>query len=131
VWSWPSVAADYQHRQAIQNVADGTGMSFRKSASELHEVLPEVCDHLAPNADVLNSPGCKPEKDERGKDRTPLTMKQQVRLIQKNERPKREHHRITGASGGSDWRTGRQALITYFIGRNNLHSADDRRAEPE
>jgi hypothetical protein len=58
-------------------------MSFREPAAELREVLPEVCDHLAPNADVMNSPGYKPEKDERGKDRTPLTMKQQVRLIQK------------------------------------------------
>jgi hypothetical protein len=75
--------AELSYRQVIRDLADGTRMSFRGPAAELREVLREVCDHLAPDADVTNSPGYRPEKDQHGKDRTRPTMKQQVRFILK------------------------------------------------
>jgi hypothetical protein len=75
--------AELSYRQVIRDLADSTRVSYRGPAAELREVLREVCDHLAPDADVMNSSGYKPEKDQHGKDRTRPTMKQQVRFILK------------------------------------------------
>lgn len=72
----PSAAISY--RQALSDLQDDKRVSFRGPALELREVLREVLDHLAPDEDVIASPGFKMEKD-----RTGPTMKQKVRLILK------------------------------------------------
>jgi hypothetical protein len=75
----PKAALSYQ--QAIRDLADETRYSYRGPAAELREVLREVLDHQARDADVKKSEGYKPEKDQHGKDRAKPTMKQQVRFI--------------------------------------------------
>lgn len=58
----PLTALSY--RQAIQDLADQKRSSYRGVAAELREVLREVLDHLAPDADVMKAPGFKLEKDQ-------------------------------------------------------------------
>jgi hypothetical protein len=77
----PSAALSY--RQAITDLHDATRVSFRGPALELREALREVLDHLAPDEDVIASPGYRPEKDQNGKERTSPTMKQKARFILK------------------------------------------------
>lgn len=77
----PTAAISY--RQALTDVRDDARLSFRGPALEFREVLREVLDHMAADADVMSSPGYKPEKDENGKDRTKPTMRQKVRFILK------------------------------------------------
>ena len=72
----PLTALSY--RQAIQDLADQKRSSYRGVAAELREVLREVLDHLAPDADVMNAPGFKLEKDQ-----TKPTMKQKTAHILK------------------------------------------------
>lgn len=72
----PTAGLSYQ--QAIHDLADVNRVSFRGPATELREVLREVLDHLAPDADVMKADGFKLEKD-----RTKPTMKQKVRFILK------------------------------------------------
>lgn len=52
------------YRQAIQYLADQKCYSYRVVAAEFREVLREVLDHLAPDADVMTAPGFKLEKDQ-------------------------------------------------------------------
>src|SRR6266566_822892 len=73
----PSAALSYE--QAIRDLTDANRISARGTAAELREVLREVLDHLAPDADVMKSDGFKLEKD---RDRP--TMKQKVRFILKS-----------------------------------------------
>jgi hypothetical protein len=70
----PSAAQSYQ--QAIADLADPKRISFRGPAHELRECLREVLDHLAPDQEMLKSPGFKLEKE-----RSKPTMKQKVRFI--------------------------------------------------
>ncbi|UGV24689.1 hypothetical protein E0H22_02700 [Rhodopseudomonas boonkerdii] len=72
----PTAGLSYQ--QAIRDLGDNGRISFRGTATELREVLREVLDHLAPDADVTAAPGFKLEKD---RDRP--TMKQKVRFVLK------------------------------------------------
>ena len=67
----PLTALSY--RQAIQDLADQKRSSYRGVAAELREVLREVLDHLAPDVDVMKTPGFKLEKDQ-----TKPTMKQKT-----------------------------------------------------
>lgn len=73
----PSAALSYQ--QAIRDLVDDNRVSARGTAAELREVLREVLDHLAPDADVMKSDGFKLEKD-----RNRPTMKQKTRFILKS-----------------------------------------------
>jgi hypothetical protein len=70
--------AGLSYDQAIQDLADNSRVSYRGTAADLREVLREVLDHLAPDADVSGADGFKLEKD-----RTKPTMKQKVRFILK------------------------------------------------
>jgi len=72
----PLTALSY--RQAIQDLADQKRSSYRGVAAELREMLREVLDHLAPDADVMKAPGFKLEKDQ-----TKPTMKQKTAHILK------------------------------------------------
>lgn len=67
-------AASYE--QVLRDVRDAGRQSYRGTAADLREVVREVLDHLAPDADVMNSPGFRLEQDQRSP-----TMKQKVRFI--------------------------------------------------
>lgn len=72
----PVSAAGY--RQVLIDLSGEARLSYRGTATELREVVREVLDHLAPDKDVIASPGFKFEKDRRAP-----TMKQKARFILK------------------------------------------------
>jgi hypothetical protein len=72
----PSAANSY--RQAMADLGDTKRVSFKGPAHELRETLREVLDHSAPDAEVQQSDGFKPEEGQ-----TKPTMKQKVRFILK------------------------------------------------
>lgn len=72
----PSAGLSYE--QALRDLRGAPRLSYRGTAVELREVLREVLDHLAPDADVMRSPGFKLEKDA-----TRPTMKQKAQFILK------------------------------------------------
>ena len=75
----PSAAACY--RQALADLSGPERLSWRGTASELRESLRELLDKLAPDHDVVNSPGFKYENGLKAP-----TMKQKVRFILKSRR---------------------------------------------
>ena len=72
----PSAGLSYE--QALRDLRGAPRISYRGTAVELREALREVLDHLAPDADVMRSPGFKLEKD-----MTRPTMKQKAQFILK------------------------------------------------
>jgi hypothetical protein len=72
----PSAAQSYE--QALLDLRSAPRVSYRGTAVELREALREVLDHLAPDADVIASPGFKLERDA-----TRPTMKQKAQFILK------------------------------------------------
>jgi Predicted pPIWI-associating nuclease len=72
----PSAALSYE--QALRDLRGAPRLSYRGTAVELRETLREVLDHLAPDADVMRSPGFKSEKDA-----ARPTMKQKAHFILK------------------------------------------------
>ncbi len=69
----PGAALGYQ--QALRDIADNTRLSYRGVAAELREVVREVLDRLAPDAD-MQAAGVAIEKNQSG-----YTQKQKVRHI--------------------------------------------------
>jgi hypothetical protein len=69
----PSAGQSYE--QALLDLQSASRLSYRGTAVELREALREVLDHLAPDADVMASPGFKLERDA-----TRPTMKQKRSL---------------------------------------------------
>jgi hypothetical protein len=121
--------AALSYQQAIRDLADNTRVSYRGRAAELREVLREVCDHLAPSDDVINSSGYKSEKDQHGKERSKPTMKEQVRFILRargqsgstTELPERAVEAVDGLVGGL-------ARSVYTFGSVVTHAAGERQA---
>ena len=72
----PSAGLSYE--QALRDLRGAPKLSYRGTAVELREALREVLDHLAPDADVMRSPGFKLEKDA-----ARPTMKQKAHFILK------------------------------------------------
>ena len=72
----PTAGASY--RQTLLDVQQQGRVSYRGTAAELREVVREVLDHLAPDADVMASAGFKLEDGLKGP-----SMKQKVRFILK------------------------------------------------
>lgn len=72
----PSASLAYQ--QALADCSNGQRLSWRGPATDLREALRETLDVLAPDADVVESPGFKLEQDAKRP-----TMKQKVRYILK------------------------------------------------
>lgn len=72
----PSAGVSY--RQVLFDLGQKERFSYRGSATELREAVRELLDHLAPDEEVLQSPGFKLEKDRRAP-----TMKQKARFILK------------------------------------------------
>jgi hypothetical protein len=116
--------AGLSYQQAIHDLADISRVSFRGPATELREVLREVLDHLAPDADVMKSDGFKLEKD-----RTKPTMKQKVRFILRardqgataTELPEKAVESVEGLVGGL-------ARSVYNFGSVVTHVAAERQA---
>lgn len=75
----PRTAESYE--QVLQDFATGKRVSWRGTGSELREVLREVMDHLASDADVMAVPNFKLEGDLKRP-----TQKQKVRYILKARR---------------------------------------------
>jgi hypothetical protein len=75
----PTAGASY--RQALLDLDQQGRASYRGTAAELREVVREVLDHLAPDADVMTSAGFKLEDGLKGP-----SMKQKVRFILKARR---------------------------------------------
>jgi len=73
----PSAALSYE--QALRDLTQSNRSSLRGTAAELREVLREVLDHLAPDADVEKAAGYSPEKG-----RSRPTMRQKVKFILKS-----------------------------------------------
>jgi hypothetical protein len=117
-------SAGLSYRQAIQDLAETNRVSFRGPAAELREVLREVLDHQAPDADVMSSPGFKLEKD-----RSKPTMKQKVRFILKArgqgssavELPEKALESVEAIVGGL-------ARSVYNFGSVVTHVAGERQA---
>ena len=65
----------------LKDIAAGKRVSWRGTGTELREVLREVMDHLAPDAEVMAAPGFKLEGDLKRP-----TQKQKVRFILKARR---------------------------------------------
>lgn len=72
----PEAAQSY--RQVLVDLAEAGRLSYRGTATELREVVREVLDHLAPDADVMAAPGFKLQ----GNLKAP-TMTQKARFILK------------------------------------------------
>ena len=70
----PSAAASY--KQVLVDIQESGRISYRGTAAELREVVREVLDYLAPDADVMSSAGFKLEPGLKGP-----SMKQKVRFI--------------------------------------------------
>jgi hypothetical protein len=70
----PSAARSYE--QALSDLKAPERLSWRGPATDLREALRETLDHLAPDDEVVEAPGFKPEKAATGP-----TMKQKVRHI--------------------------------------------------
>lgn len=76
----PSAAASYK-QSLIDLQSNASRLSYRGIASELREVLREVLDHLAPDADVTTDPNYRNEPDQ-----AKPTMGQKVRHILRSRR---------------------------------------------
>jgi hypothetical protein len=70
----PTAAASYE--QVLLDIQNTKRLSYRGTAADLREVVREVLDHLATDADVMKSAGFKLEQGQKGP-----TMKQKVRFI--------------------------------------------------
>jgi hypothetical protein len=70
----PTAASSYE--QVLRDVQESSRVSYRGTAADLREVVREVLDHLAPDADVTSAAGFKLEEGQKGP-----TMKQKVRFI--------------------------------------------------
>ncbi len=75
----PSAAASYA--QALEDLGADKRLSWRGPATDLRESLRETLDEMAPDDEVLASPGFKLEKDAHRP-----TMKQKVKYILKKRR---------------------------------------------
>ena len=116
-------SAAFSYRQALADLKDDKRVSFRGPALELREVLREVLDHLAPDHDVVASPGFKLEKDRQGP-----TMKQKVRFILKARGAGKS---TTGTPADSvntvDAIVGDLTRSVYNLGSVATHVASERR----
>lgn len=116
----PLTALSY--RQAIQDLADQKRYSYRGVAAEFREVLREVLDHLAPDEDVINSPGFKLEKDQ-----TKPTMKQKtVHILKARGLNDTQRRPATDAMAIVEGAIGSLARAAYNVGSLATHISSER-----
>jgi DNA mismatch repair ATPase MutS len=115
----PTTALSYQ--QVLNDVNDSTRVSYRGTASELREVLRELLDHLAPDADVVKT-GISLEHGQKGP-----TMKQKTVFILK-ARGVGETQRKTAADAASavEGAVGSLARSVYNRGSLSTHISTTR-----
>jgi hypothetical protein len=70
----PQAAKSYE--QVLLDIRESKRVSYRGTAADLREAVRETLDYLAPDADVVKSPGFRLEPDQKRP-----TMKQKVRFI--------------------------------------------------
>jgi hypothetical protein len=116
-------SASVSYRQALADLQDDKRISFRGPALELREVLREILDHMAPDNEVVASPGFQLDKGRPGP-----TMKQKVRYVLKKRGDGR-----TKASSPEDSASAIDAMIgeltrsAYDLGSLATHVASERR----
>jgi hypothetical protein len=116
----PLTALSY--RQAIQDLADQKRYSYRGVAAELREVLREVLDHLAPDADVMAAPGFKVERDQ-----TKPTMKQKaVHVLKARGLNDTQRKPATDAIAIVEGAVGSLARAAYNVGSLATHISSER-----
>ncbi len=71
-------SAGLSYRQVLQDLESVGRTSYRGTASELREIVRETLNHLAPDEEVINALGYKPEEG-----RTAPTMRQKAKFILK------------------------------------------------
>lgn len=118
----PNAGASYQ--QGILDLKAGSRLSWRGTAVELREVLREVLDHLAPDADVMSEPTFKLEKDRFGP-----TMKQKAAFVLRSRGLSETDRRAPqDAIGIVDALTASFVRSTYERGSASTHGAPAREA---
>jgi hypothetical protein len=115
----PNSARSYE--QALRDIAMGSRVSWRGTATELREALREVMDHLAPDDQVMASPGFQLED---GQSRP--TQKQKVRFILRARRSSSAAVAVAEASLSTvDEAVASLARTTYTRGSVSTHTATD------
>jgi hypothetical protein len=116
----PLTALSY--RQAIQDLANPKRYSYRGVAAEFREVLREVLDHLAPDAEVTKGPGFKLEKDQ-----TKPTMKQKaVHILKARGLNDTQRKPATDAIAIIEGAVGSLARAAYNVGSLATHISSER-----
>lgn len=115
----PNSARSYE--QALRDIAMGRRISWRGTATELREALREVMDHLAPDDQVMASPGFQLEN---GQPRP--TQRQKVRFILRARRSSSAAVAVAEASLNTvDEAVASLARTTYTRGSVSTHTATD------
>jgi len=116
----PSASASYE--QALIDLSELTRLSWRGPATDLREALRETLDHLAPDGDVIASPGYKAEPNTQGP-----TMKQKVRYILKHRgRSKAVSATAEDATLAIDEAIGAFVRSVYTRSSVSTHTATDK-----
>jgi len=116
----PLTALSY--RQAIQDLADPKRSSYRGVAAEIREVLREVLDHLAPDADVIAVEGFKLEQG-----LTKPTMRQKtVHILKARGLNDTERRPATDAIAIVEGAVGSLARAAYNVGSLATHVSAER-----
>lgn len=116
----PLTALSY--RQAIQDLVDPKRYSYRGTAAEFREVLREVLDHLAPDTDVMKTPGFKLDKDQ-----TKPTMKQKaVHILKARGLNDTQRKPATDAIAIIEGAVGSLARAAYNVGSLATHISLER-----
>lgn len=114
----PSAAA---YEQALRDLAQGGRVSWRGTSTELREVLREVMDQLAPDDQVMASPGFQLERDQRAP-----TQKQKVRFILRARKRSSAAREVAEATLATvDESVATLARSTYARGSVSTHTATD------
>jgi len=115
----PASARSYE--QSLRDIAQGGRVSWRGTATELREALREVMDHLAPDDQVMASPGFQLEDGQ-----VRPTQRQKVRFIL---RARRSSNAAVAVAEGSlntvDESVASLARTTYTRGSVSTHTATD------
>ena len=112
----PATAGSYE--QALVDIAQGSRVSWRGTATELREVLREAIDHLAPDDKVIASPGFQLEEGQKSP-----TQKQKVRFILRARKSNSASAAVAAASLDTvDESVAVLARSTYQRGSASPHS---------
>jgi hypothetical protein len=115
----PASARAYE--QALRDIAQPDRISWRGTATELREVLREVMDHLAPDDQVMASPGFQLEEPQ-----PRPTQRQKVRFILRSRRSLSAAVAVAEASLSTvEEAVASLVRTTYTRGSVSTHTATD------